>query len=233
MKKPLPGLPSAPDALRIALDGLTSMFERLSPSQLREAMEGFEAAPGLNKLPQLQASVFRLADLWWALASHRTVVRGGRRLRFSCRGKGCNGCCIDKVEASPAEARVIARRLIPIHKARVMAQTDGSCPLLVDGRCVVYSVRPLVCRTWNTVDDPAGCGTPGQSQHRIRDTVVEALMVATYSEGLGDLVTMLRAEIEGSGAASVAVGLDEAARQDLARILTALPPSSEEVVCKG
>lgn len=38
--------------------------------------------------------------------------------------------------------------------------SDGTCPMLVDGLCSVYSVRPLICRLWGVTPAmtcPFGC----------------------------------------------------------------------------
>lgn len=87
---------------------------------------------------------------------------------------GCAWCCYQRVSASPAEVLRIVDYLRQTHLpaqlaalyARVVEldpQTRGlsaderlhlqqPCPLLVDGRCSVYYVRPLTCRGYTSND---------------------------------------------------------------------------------
>lgn len=87
---------------------------------------------------------------------------------------GCDWCCYQRVSASPAEILRIADYLrrtrsaedlanLRAHLAAVDTQTSGRssqdrlalrlhCPLLVDGRCSVYHVRPLTCRGYTSAD---------------------------------------------------------------------------------
>ena len=61
-------------------------------------------------------------------------------------GKGCCSCCLLE-SVSPLEAALL-RRYITDHPLHGSAGTVGLCPLLtVEGRCRVYPVRPLICRT--------------------------------------------------------------------------------------
>lgn len=72
---------------------------------------------------------------------------------ISCH-RGCDGCCrhlsLSLVEAvalavacssRPPEQRAFLR-----DRAR-KATAEGTCPLLVDGECVLYADRPIICRT--------------------------------------------------------------------------------------
>ena len=76
---------------------------------------------------------------------------------FACAA-GCDACChvrigVFAVEAAPIE-RALARLAAeaPSLRARVRRQADDPahadrCALLVDGRCAVYSERPMICRS--------------------------------------------------------------------------------------
>jgi hypothetical protein len=92
-----------------------------------------------------------------------------------CR-PGCTPCCYNQVEVTPPEALLIgyfvaqnfsAEDLVALKKkvtaachrklgkskkklARLRAKLP--CPLLVEGRCSVYQVRPLVCRAMHSFD---------------------------------------------------------------------------------
>jgi Fe-S-cluster containining protein len=87
---------------------------------------------------------------------------------------GCVWCCYQRVSASPAEVLRIVDYLRQNHSPEELAslharvveldqQTRGlsaeerlsigqPCPLLVDGRCSVYYVRPLTCRGYTSND---------------------------------------------------------------------------------
>lgn len=72
---------------------------------------------------------------------------------LACR-EGCDSCCrhlslfwVEAValawalkQADPAQAETIRQQ------ARD-AKSDGPCPLLLGGRCLLYAARPLICRT--------------------------------------------------------------------------------------
>ncbi len=86
---------------------------------------------------------------------------------------GCKGLCEDScgpIGASPVELRMLAwRGVVPGDPMEALeAYLDGgpveSCPALVDGRCSVYEIRPLVCRLWGSVEEmpcPHGCVPAG------------------------------------------------------------------------
>lgn len=88
--------------------------------------------------------------------------------------EGCAHCCHQSVGVTPVEAVTIVSYLrrertpaeleavaVRVHTTRL--RTDGlgaherhspdhPCPLLVEGRCSVYAVRPLSCRATNSLD---------------------------------------------------------------------------------
>ncbi|MEE8422880.1 MAG: YkgJ family cysteine cluster protein [Dehalococcoidia bacterium] len=86
-------------------------------------------------------------------ASLRAVYRELPRLE-------CKGLCLEfcgPVPTSPAERS-------RIHRAagrRVITGADAVCPYLSEqGRCTVYSIRPLMCRLWGMAEGmecPHGC----------------------------------------------------------------------------
>ena len=119
------------------------------------------------------------------------VVRGARedatrrRLPVATTActSGCAHCCKLHVSISAPEAIVLAAFLTDTVKpndlatlaARVEAMAvrvalldhdgrmrdNGDCPLLVDGRCSVYPVRPLACAAANSLD-AAACARGGE-----------------------------------------------------------------------
>ena len=102
------------------------------------------------------------------------IVRDEYRPALACR-EGCAFCCCKPgvLVTVPEFLRIVAhvRTTFPkdaliqlAEKAgRYVAQLDGRafnepthasvpCPLLVDDRCSVYGIRPLVCRGYNSTD---------------------------------------------------------------------------------
>ena len=72
--------------------------------------------------------------------------------QLSCRA-GCSACCqhltlfpveaanlVTAVEQLPSELRALLA-------GRIQWPESGTCPLLLDDRCTVYSNRPVICRT--------------------------------------------------------------------------------------
>lgn len=99
----------------------------------------------LTSYRQLVAKV----DAHWA----RSAGLLGARLHCA---PGCCDCCRQHISVFPVEAVNIALALdaLPGGKADALrrraarAPADGPCPLLDDdGRCALYAVRPIICRT--------------------------------------------------------------------------------------
>lgn len=90
-------------------------------------------------------------------------------LHFDCKA-GCSHCCTLRVAAVPPEIFLIARHLkqLPaemqselIERLKVHAEAARGvlteehcipCPLLADGRCTVYAIRPAMCRKYLSLD---------------------------------------------------------------------------------
>ncbi|KAF0218836.1 MAG: hypothetical protein FD174_2619 [Geobacteraceae bacterium] len=72
---------------------------------------------------------------------------------LACRA-GCDGCCrhisLFRVEGIALAAAV---NELPGEKAGLIreraraASSEGPCPLLEDGLCILYAARPIICRT--------------------------------------------------------------------------------------
>ncbi|HXC92707.1 MAG TPA: YkgJ family cysteine cluster protein [Geobacteraceae bacterium] len=69
-----------------------------------------------------------------------------------CRA-GCSGCCrhLNLFTVEAAHLADAVRKLSPEAKELLAGRIDwaeeGSCPLLLDGCCLVYRERPVICRT--------------------------------------------------------------------------------------
>lgn len=74
---------------------------------------------------------------------------------IKCAGK-CAASC-SAIECSTLEKRLIERRA----GRKLNADTkDTTCSMLRNGRCTVYSLRPVICRLWGVVESmpcPHGC----------------------------------------------------------------------------
>ena len=81
--------------------------------------------------------------------SHIKAVMTDFADHIQCK-KGCDNCC-RHLNLFPVEALAIARafaELPPEIQRNVLKQTNGKgCPLLIQGECVAYEARPLICRT--------------------------------------------------------------------------------------
>ncbi|AJE04935.1 YkgJ family cysteine cluster protein [Geobacter pickeringii] len=70
-----------------------------------------------------------------------------------CR-KGCSDCC-RHLSLFPVEGAALAEAVAALPPAEAeqirskarQASSDGPCPLLADGACLLYAARPLICRT--------------------------------------------------------------------------------------
>jgi Fe-S-cluster containining protein len=71
---------------------------------------------------------------------------------LACR-EGCDDCC-RHISIFPVEAAALAMALRDLpdkESARIQelarAATSHACPLLENGRCLLYAARPIICRT--------------------------------------------------------------------------------------
>ena len=75
---------------------------------------------------------------------------------FDCKD-GCSDCCKAILVGKREWAAIVKRVGRPLY----IKQDVITCPLLKDGRCSVYDIRPTVCRLFGAVEDlrcPRGCG---------------------------------------------------------------------------
>jgi len=111
-------------------------------------------------------------------------------LHFDCKA-GCSYCCSLRVAAVPAEVFLIARHLkqlstgaqitlmdkLKIHaeaaRGVVMEEHFLPCPMLADGRCSVYAIRPAMCRRYLSLDVEE-CKKPDACASEDREMVVKS-----------------------------------------------------------
>ncbi len=126
------------------------------------AIAAHRTAAGVATMAKQAAACF---DRVWADIRGHVEAKGPR---FACAA-GCAWCCNQTVTIAPPEAIVIAAHVraafsaeaVAALKARLAALDDQargrgafargylktSCAFLVDGKCSVYDVRPLRCRS--------------------------------------------------------------------------------------
>ncbi len=92
------------------------------------------------------------------LAGMQSAFRGEAAADVPCNG--CTACCTSSqfVHIAPDETQTLARiprdLLFPapgLPRGHVVLGYDdrGHCPMLVDGHCSIYEVRPRTCRTYD------------------------------------------------------------------------------------
>ncbi len=130
--------------------------------------KNLEAKPNVGGVIDTVSQIYDGADRLFdeLTAKDETVSEGVEKL--ACE-QGCNHCCYRQVAVSAAEALAIGtflRLSIPEEGVDMVAQAISGlaaevigkspserawmkfpCPLLTDGDCAVYSIRPLQCRS--------------------------------------------------------------------------------------
>ena len=149
----------------------------------------------------------------------RTIANSG--VSLACR-EGCSLCCWLRVDVFAHEVFLIAHYIrarfsaaelaelmsrLAIHSAKVLALTpyehatqNIECPLLRNGRCTIYEVRPQACRRHHsqdfaacqfTYDHPTDLDFPGAHDRGLFQTLSEAMQqgIDVYAQlGFDDTV---------------------------------------------
>lgn len=138
------------------------------------------------------------------------LVQPEQASQIKCR-KGCSFCCHQRIGVSKTEASLLADEVrkglkIDLDKVRLRSSwslnewiknpKDSKCVFLGDeGECRVYNERPLVCRTYHVVSDPALCDGDQKIQMYVfaeAEAITTALL--TVDEG-GSIDEMLSKEL--------------------------------------
>lgn len=100
----------------------------------------------------------------------------------------CKGLCADScgpIDMHPRERQRLreAGVRIPGPQAaleQLVATGEYSCPALVDGRCGVYAVRPMICRAWGASEAlPCEHGCRPPNGRLLTDAETRALVEAS------------------------------------------------------
>lgn len=110
------------------------------------------------------------------LSVAEALARARQAGRAPACGAGCAACCCQPIPLTPLEALLLTRyahlRLRPEERATLarnhaaalaLPPLRRNCPLLLDGRCAAYVVRPLACRRYLVLDRPCAPGEDAAS----------------------------------------------------------------------
>lgn len=140
-------------------------------------------------MPKLMAIREEHGDLTMINAAYTILdsihKQGGIEDKTSCGD--CSFCCYASISMSSFEMEYLlqglARKKVDIDEKLLERQNekawhklkyvDTKCILLDEhGKCSNYDYRPMICRLWNSTDDPIKCKEVGVSSRTVR--VVEA-----------------------------------------------------------
>jgi hypothetical protein len=116
---------------------------------------------GLEQLGKLARSGSKHRVRGMSLLRELATVWAHSVAKASACKSGCTSCCHTPVPISAVEAKVIGKA-IKRHPAVVTqsavtadgggVSSMGACPFLVEGKCVIYKERPMLCRTRFNLD---------------------------------------------------------------------------------
>lgn len=131
---------------------------------------------------------------------------------IQCGRQECSFCCHDLILGSKEEVLAIAgyvkKNNIPVNTSANQTKDnwnnlsfkDRACPMLKDGKCSIYSHRPIVCRKHNVLKgtNPEMCNVDKQNINQ--DVIllpVTTMMMADMATG-GDEMRVLNFEVLGN-----------------------------------
>lgn len=116
-----------------------------------------------------QFAIYAITSLHEQIDALALRIKSKPTVHFDCKA-GCSHCCTLRIEVVAPELFLLARHLkklpaddlaaliekLKAHalKARGVLMQDFflQCPLLEDGKCSVYAVRPTMCRKYFSMD---------------------------------------------------------------------------------
>jgi Fe-S-cluster containining protein len=200
----------------VGKEGLkTGIFSHINQDLARETREVVLKIVAAGRTARQALEIARTALAWADELMARNEADPPLERPIACQ-TACHYCCFNQVEITPPEALAIGeyveRTFTPEEKARLMQELDRAitfksgksklaiaalrqelrCPLLRDGRCAVYEVRPLICRAMHSLD-VAQCerafrlaSNTGVEHHAHRDEIVGSILTGLL-EGCRDL----------------------------------------------
>ncbi len=174
-------------------------------------------------LKKVDATVAQLAQ-----AQHEHLV---------CK-EGCDGCCGFRLSFYPIEVAHMAdvvssmtteRRTGIVNRMRTLSQDSSQqpCPLLVDGACLAYEARPLLCRSHGLlVRVLSEAGQPSiERSCSLNYTGLSEAELAELAPIDQNLLSSLLYQVNGLFAEKIR--LDPKLRLDLTHLLDFLPANGE------
>lgn len=150
---------------------MAKLNEGLAARQQEMVLEILRGAKTAEQVLELARNTLMLADhLVFRFETEHPLPQP-----LACHA-GCHFCCFNQIELTPPEALLLGhhvdRHFSREEKSRLLEQVDRTlrkmsgkskvelarlrhdlpCPLLQDGRCTVYGVRPLLCRAMHSLD---------------------------------------------------------------------------------
>jgi hypothetical protein len=139
-----PGMPSRAVAEETAAVA-SAVRERIRGALVR-ASEGGSLERMLDAIDALGVECAGAFEAALAHAAASDRARGAELASVACR-RGCAFCCHVEVSVTPLEAIRLGRRALAGGGApAASAARRAPCPLLVDGACSHYEIRPYACR---------------------------------------------------------------------------------------
>ena len=141
------------------LRSVAEASRKLVRQSLIEASAGGRPAEVLVAIPGIGAGLVAVYEDQLAHQRRIDAAFEHSLAAVECR-KGCSFCCRLRVTATPLEVIRIAAAMDPGRRSTVLATADAiaglderqrlarklPCPLLLEGACSVYEIRPLTCR---------------------------------------------------------------------------------------
>jgi Fe-S-cluster containining protein len=196
----------------------------------RRQRRAVKAAPPKQKPVPSTRTTRRVSLLAFQEQFDQLAAEAEQRHVVSCR-RGCHGCCKQLVVCSDAEAeRIVDEYPEAVAKVRgelanqrrrmngLLSEEGGTlsklasrwwqeqvdCAFLVGGECSIYTARPLCCRNYYVLSDPALCDrvetTRVMIMHPIPPVVAEKALAAMQPDGrlrmalLPDAILAVQAE---------------------------------------
>ncbi len=100
----------------------------------------------------LDEILYNYRNLIFKVSSRCEKLEELHRDHLVCR-PGCSQCCRVERTVLPIEAYIIEQYLRNFSSQRIKRlrklykNVDETCPMLLKDRCVIYPVRPIICRT--------------------------------------------------------------------------------------
>jgi Fe-S-cluster containining protein len=218
--------PAPPGYMNINTEALSKLM-RSAPLPVREQMErqhqellrAFAAAlvPPENEPPRVMLGIFQYVDE--QVEQMKKTNKHAPDIKCT---RGCSACCHLHVTVTRPEATIALEAADdvewPLDLARMREQAtkhddkawhelphaSRRCLFLNgQGECAIYEYRPLACRRYFVVSDPADCDSLSKPGHQVQQ-IVDAHAEIASSAALevfesGTFAAMLLAELEKAG----------------------------------